>query len=95
MTATAGRPSGRRHSDGDHLIPRAVERWWPLGPVVLAAVLIGLATVLDRGDAGQRDAALLVGSFALYFLLPLALVILLVFLVQRHRAQRPGSPFRM
>lgn len=89
MTASAGRRSGpRRGSDGEQHMMRAGRRWWPLGPLVLAGLLIALATVLDRGDSGQRDAALLIGSFALYILLPLAVVIGLAVLAMRYRAQR-------
>jgi high-affinity Fe2+/Pb2+ permease len=49
----------------------------------LASVLV--AFLLDRGSSGTRDAALLLGSLAIYVLLPLAVLWLVVALVRSRR----------
>jgi hypothetical protein len=59
------------------------------GPAVALALAAGAvlaALVLDQGSAMSRDVALLVGSAALYLLLPAALVWLAVALLRLHRA---------
>lgn len=60
---------------------------WPLALVVLAALVAGLATLLDRGGPTARDYALVLGAPALYVVLPLALGWLVVG-VLRHRSRR-------
>ena len=57
-------------------------------PLLAGALGLGVllaAFLLDRGSPGQRDAALLIGSLALYVLLPLAILWLLVATVRRLR----------
>jgi hypothetical protein len=51
--------------------------------VALASVLV--AFLLDTGGEQGRDAALLIGSVALYVLLPLAVLWLVVSLVRSRR----------
>lgn len=65
-----------------------VKRWWPLAPPILSGLLLALAFWLDTGGPGERDAALLIGSLALYLLLPLSLLIAAVVVVLRDRSQR-------
>ena len=57
----------------------------PVIAVAVALALVLVAFLLDRGSAGARDAALLLGSLALYVLLPLAVVWLVVALVRARR----------
>jgi hypothetical protein len=40
----------------------------PVVIVIVAAVAVGVALVLDTGSSGQRDAALLVGTAGLWVL---------------------------
>jgi hypothetical protein len=61
-------------------VPRA-----PVVAVAVALALVLVAFLLDRGPSGARDAALLLGSLALYLLLPLAVVWLVVALVRARR----------
>jgi hypothetical protein len=53
--------------------------------VVAALALVLVAFVLDTGGTGARDAALLIGSVALYLLLPLAVLWLVVALLRARR----------
>lgn len=53
--------------------------------VVVALALVLVAFLLDAGGERGRDAALLVGSAALYVLLPLAVLWLVVALVRSRR----------
>jgi hypothetical protein len=50
----------------------------PIAALVLSLVVLLVALVLDRGSAQSRDAALLVGSPALYALIPASVVWLVV-----------------
>jgi uncharacterized membrane protein YqjE len=63
----------------------------PLATLAVAALVVLVAVLLDRGSPRSRDAALIVGSLGLYVLLPLAAIWLFVTLVlrRRHRGQRP------
>lgn len=61
---------------------------WPVLAVVIAAGLVAVAFVLDTGSAAARDAALLIGTPALWLLLPAAALWLLIALL---RARRSGS----
>ncbi len=83
---------GRRQPgpiDGvDSLRRGFVSRWWPLGPPILSGLLIALAVWLDTGGPRERDAALLIGSLALYLLLPLSLLVAAVVVALRIRSQR-------
>ena len=63
----------------------------PAALLGLALVLLLVAVILDRGSEGNRDAALLLGSFALYALLPAAAVWLLVAVVRHHGSGRDGG----
>ncbi|MEJ3658274.1 hypothetical protein WEH80_35460 [Actinomycetes bacterium KLBMP 9759] len=51
---------------------------WPLTAVTVAAGLIVLAFVLDAGPSATREYALTVGATTLYFLLPAAVIWLIV-----------------
>lgn len=84
-TSTGHRNRPERRSGATNGVWPMVKRWWPLGPFVLAGLLVALAAALDTGDSGRRDAALLIGSFALYVLLPLATLIAVTVLIVRHR----------
>ena len=53
--------------------------------VAAALALVLVAFALDAGGPGARDAALLLGSLALYVLLPLAALWLVVALVRSRR----------
>lgn len=92
MTTSAAHP-GRpgRKFDGNRGVRGTVRRWWPLGLFLLAGLLVALATVLDTGGSSQRDAALLIGSFALYVVLPLAVLTALTVLIVRQRLRRAAS----
>jgi len=57
----------------------------PVVAVAVAVALVLVAFALDAGGPGARDAALLVGSAALYVLLPLAVLWLVVALVRTRR----------
>jgi len=59
--------------------------------VALSLVLVLVAVVLDRGSAGSRDAALIVGSLALYALIPMAAIWLLVIALVRRRRSHDGG----
>lgn len=65
------------------------KRWralrWPVALLVVALVLVLVATVLDTGSARSRDVALLLGAPALYVLLPVAVVWAAVALVLQRR----------
>lgn len=61
---------------------------WPLFALVDVAALLLVATLLDTGSAGARDAALLLGAVTLYVLLPVVVIWLGVALV---RALRRGD----
>ena len=61
-------------------LPRA-----PVVAVAAALVLVLVAFLLDTGGEQGRDAALLIGSAALYVLLPLAVLWLVVALVRARR----------
>jgi hypothetical protein len=62
----------------------------PVIVVILAAVAVGVAFLLDTGGSAQRDAALLVGTAALWVLAvgALWLVVALGYLAYRRR-RRP------
>ena len=57
----------------------------PAVAVALALALVLVAFLLDTGGEQGRDAALLIGSAALYVLLPLAVLWLVVALVRSRR----------
>lgn len=78
----------RRQSGDDETIAGLARRWWPLGPFILSGLLIALATALDAGDSSHRDAALLIGSVALYIVLPLAVLTALTVMIVRQRLRR-------
>jgi hypothetical protein len=62
------------------------------GPVAAVSVALGVlmsALVLDQGSPQARDAALVLGSLALYALLPAAAIWLVVALVRRRRHAAP------
>jgi hypothetical protein len=56
---------------------------WPLLAVAISGLLAILAFWLDTGGAAGRDVALVVGSVALYVLIPLSLL-WLAFAAIRH-----------
>jgi hypothetical protein len=58
----------------------------PATAFAVALSLVLVAVVLDRGSAGSRDAALIVGSLALYAMIPMAAIWLLIALVLRRRS---------
>ncbi len=60
----------------------------PVVALAVALVVLVLALVLDQGSAGSRDAALIVGSLALYLLIPLSVIWLVVAVVLHLRARR-------
>jgi len=66
-------------------MPRSVQA--PLFLFGAGIVLLLVAFGLDLGSAGARDLALLLGSYALYVLLPLASVwlVVAVLLARRRR----------
>ncbi len=51
---------------------------WPIVAVVITAALVVAAFTLDAGPAWARETALLIGVPALYFLLPGAVIWLLI-----------------
>ncbi len=53
----------------------------PVLAIVVAALAVGAAAVLDTGSATQRDYALVIGAPAFYMVLPLAVLWLLVAVV--------------
>ncbi len=57
----------------------------PAIAVAAALALVLVAFALDTGGAEARDAALLIGSVALYVLLPLAVLWLVVALLRARR----------
>ena len=57
----------------------------PAIAVAVALALVLAAFALDTGGPGARDAALLLGSLALYVLLPLAALWLVVALIRSRR----------
>jgi hypothetical protein len=59
----------------------------PVAALVVAALVVLLAFVLDQGSSGSRDAALLIGSLGLYILLALAVIWLIVAAVLRWRSR--------
>lgn len=60
----------------------------PLAALAVAVGVLLVAFALDTGSPRQRDAALVIGSLALYGLLPLAVLWLLVAAVRRGRHRR-------
>ena len=61
---------------------------WPLGMLIGAIVALGLAFWLDTGSERSRDVALLLGSLAIYLLIPLALLWVLLAAVMYYRRSR-------
>ena len=54
---------------------------WPVGAVVVSGALIGLAFLLDMGGPVARDAALAIGAYSMFLLLPASVIWLLVAIV--------------
>jgi len=63
---------------------------WPIVTLAIGGALVLLAGWLDTGSRSARDAALLVGSFALGFVVPAAVIWLAVALILywRDRSRR-------
>lgn len=59
----------------------------PAAAVVVALGVVLVAVVLDQGSPGSRDAALVVGSLALYGLIPAAVMWLVVAIARRYRSR--------
>ena len=51
---------------------------WPVVAVVVSGALIGLAFLLDMGGWEAREAALPIGAYSMFFLLPASVIWLLV-----------------
>ncbi len=73
-----------------------VKSWWtsftgPIVSLVLTGTLLAVAFGLDLGSESQRDAALLVGTVALYVLAPLSLIWLIATIWARLARNRAGS----
>ena len=68
----------------------------PVLAVVVAALAVAAAAVLDTGSARQRDYALVIGAPALYVVLPLAVLWLLtaIFVHVRRRGDPRAGPRR-
>lgn len=79
---------GQRWTEGDGF--RRAARW-PILAIVVAALAIGVAFLLDQGSPTSRDYALVIGGPALVVLLPLAALWLLVVLVLQTRRVRSGD----
>jgi len=54
---------------------------WPVGAVVVSGALIGLAFLLDMGGWAAREAALPIGVYSMFLLLPASGIWLLVAIV--------------
>lgn len=64
----------------------------PLVALAVALSALVVAQLLDRGSSGSRDAALLVGSLALYVLIPVAVGWVLILTALRlRRSRRPAD----
>jgi hypothetical protein len=62
----------------------------PVAALALALGVLLVAVDLDRGSPESRDAALVVGSFALYALIPVTASWLVVVVVRRRRSATGG-----
>lgn len=72
-----------------------VRGWWtsfagPISSLVLTVTLLVVAFGLDKGSEAQRDAALMVGTVALYVLAPLSVIWLIAVVWARFGRNRPG-----